>query len=109
MRGSRGGRMLDHVSLPEAVGKALRHRILNNEIPAETRLVEANLAAEFGVSRATIRDAMRSLQAEGLIYIVPRRYSVVTRMSHSDAEDVCFARYVLEDSSVQAGFGSGHK
>ena len=41
--------MLDHVSLPEAVGKALRHRILNNEIPAETRLVEANLAAEFGV------------------------------------------------------------
>src|SRR5690348_18471447 len=101
--------MLDHAPLPEAVGKALRHRILNNEIPAETRLVEANLAAEFGVSRATIRDAMRSLNAEGLIAIVPRRYSVVTRMSQGDAEDVCFARYVLEDGSVQAGFGPGRK
>jgi DNA-binding GntR family transcriptional regulator len=100
---------LEHVSLPEAVGKALRRRILNNELPAETRLVEANLAAEFGVSRGTIRDAMRSLHAEGLIAIVPRRYSVVTRMSHADAEDVCFARYVLEDGSVQAGFGSGRK
>ena len=98
---------LEHVSLPEAVGKALRRRILNNELPAETRLVEANLAAEFGVSRGTIRDAMRSLQAEGLIAIVPRRYSVVTRMSLADAEDVCFARYVLEDGSVQAGFGPG--
>jgi DNA-binding GntR family transcriptional regulator len=101
--------MLDHVSLPEAVGKALRHRILNNEIPADTRLVEANLAAEFGVSRATIRDAMRSLQAEGLIAIVPRRYSVVTRMSLEDAEDVCFARYALELASLDKGFGPGRK
>ena len=96
--------MLEHVSLPEAVGRELRHRILNNEIPAETRLVEANLAAEFGVSRGTIRDAMRSLQAEGLIAIVPRRYSVVTRMSVEDAEDVCYARYVLEDASMSAGW-----
>jgi DNA-binding GntR family transcriptional regulator len=103
------GAILEHVSLPEAVGRALRHRILNNELPAETRLVEANLAAEFGVSRGTIRDAMRSLQAEGLIAIVPRRYSVVTRMSHEDAEDVCFARYVLEDASVERGFGPNRK
>ncbi len=96
--------MLEHVSLPEAVGRALRHRILNNEIPAGTRLVEANLAAEFGVSRGTIRDALRNLQAEGLIAIVPRRYSVVTRMSVEDAEDVCYARYVLEDASLSAGW-----
>ena len=101
--------MLEHVSLPEAVGRELRHRILNNELPAETRLVEANLAAEFGVSRATIRDAMRSLQAEGLIAIVPRRYSVVTRMSSEDAEDVCFARYVLELASLDQGFGPNRK
>jgi DNA-binding GntR family transcriptional regulator len=103
------GAILEHVSLPEAVGRALRHRILNNELPAETRLVEANLAAEFGVSRGTIRDAMRGLQAEGLIAIVPRRYSVVTRMSPEDAEDVCFARYVLEDASVDRGFGPNRK
>jgi DNA-binding GntR family transcriptional regulator len=103
------GGILEHVSLPEAVGKALRHRILNNELPAETRLVEANLAADFGVSRGTIRDAMRMLQSEGLIDIVPRRYSVVTRMSAEDAEDVCYARYVLEDASVSDGLGAGRK
>ena len=103
------GAILEHVSLPEAVGRALRRRILNNELPAETRLVEANLAAEFGVSRGTIRDAMRSLQAEGLIAIVPRRYSVVTRMSPDDAEDVCFARYVLEDAGFEGGFGPNRK
>jgi len=101
--------MLEHVSLPEAVSRALRHRILNNELPAETRLVEASLAAEFGVSRGTIRDAMRSLSAEGLIAIVPRRYSVVTRMSPEDAEDVCFARFVLEDASVEGSLGRNRK
>src|SRR5215469_16065196 len=101
LRSGRGlGTILEHVSLPEAVGRALRHRILNNELPADTRLVEANLAAEFGVSRGTIRDAMRNLAAEGLIEIVPRRYSIVTRMSAADVEDVCYARYVLEDASV---------
>jgi DNA-binding GntR family transcriptional regulator len=98
--------MLQHVSLPEAVTRALRHRILNNELPADSRLVEANLAAEFGVSRSTVRDAMRSLHAEGLIEIVPRRYSVVTRMSAEDAEDVCYARYKLEDASLEGGLGN---
>jgi DNA-binding GntR family transcriptional regulator len=82
---------------------------LNNELPADSRLVEANLAAEFGVSRSTIRDAMRSLHAEGLIAIYPRRYSVVTRMSPEDAEDVCYARYVLEDASLEGGLGSHPK
>jgi DNA-binding GntR family transcriptional regulator len=106
---SRGRAVLDHVSLPEAVTRALRHRILNNELTADSRLVEANLAAEFGVSRSTMRDAMRSLQAEGLIEIVPRRYSVVTRMSMDDAEDVCFARFVLEDASLDGGFGASRK
>jgi DNA-binding GntR family transcriptional regulator len=96
--------VLEHVSLPEAVTRALRLRILNNELVAGSRLVEANLATEFGVSRGTIRDAMRTLQAEGLIEIVPRRYSIVTRMSAADAEDVCYARYVLEDASVLSGF-----
>ena len=72
-------------------------------------VLQAILAADFGVSRGTIRDAMRSLSAEGLIAIVPRRYSVVTRMSSEDAEDVCFARFVLEDASVEGGFGRNRK
>src|SRR5258708_15765343 len=92
--------MHDQVALPEAVGRSLMHRILNNELPAGTRLVEPNLAAEFRVSRGTIRDAMRGLQSEGLIEIVPRRYSIVTRMSMQDAQHVCYPRYVLEDPSV---------
>ena len=88
--------VLEHASLPETVRQVLRGRILNNELPSGSRLVEASLAAELGVSRATIREAMRELAGEGLVEITPRRHSVVTRMSAEDAEDVCYARYVLE-------------
>ena len=52
---------------------------------------------------------MRGLHAEGLIAIYPRRYSVVTRMSPEDAEDVCYARYVLEDASLEGGLGPQSK
>lgn len=94
--------LLVHQSLPETVRRVLRGRILNNELPSGARLVEALLAADFGVSRTTIREAMRELAAEGLVEIAPRRHTVVTRMSAEDALDVCFARYVLEAGIAQS-------
>jgi DNA-binding GntR family transcriptional regulator len=93
--------MLEHLSLPEVARRNLRRRILNDELPAGARLVETTLASELGVSRATIREAMRQLAAEGLIEIHPRRQSVVTRMSADDARDVLYARYVLEAGAAR--------
>jgi DNA-binding GntR family transcriptional regulator len=92
---------LNHISLPDAVGRTLRSRILNAEIPAGTRLVETQLADEFGVSRTTIRQALRDLRNEGLVILEPRRHCVVTRMSEDTARDVCFARYTLEAGAVR--------
>jgi len=91
-----------HISLPESVHRVLRRRILNNELEAGTRLVEANLALELGVSRSTLRLALRQLEQEGLVDIAPRRHSTVTRMSFAEIEDACYARCVLEDGAVRA-------
>jgi DNA-binding GntR family transcriptional regulator len=88
--------VLIHRSLPESVHGILRARILNNDIPAGAPLLEVALAEEFGVSRTTIRAAMRELLAERLVEMVPRRGTTVTRMSEADAREVCFARYTLE-------------
>ncbi|HET7326365.1 MAG TPA: GntR family transcriptional regulator [Nocardioidaceae bacterium] len=79
----------------------LRTRILNNEIPAGAPLLEVALAEEFGVSRTTIRAAVRELQAERLVEITPRRSTTVIRMSEADAREVCFARYSLEGVSLR--------
>lgn len=93
--------VLRHRSLPESIHEILRLRILNNELPSGTPLVELALADEFGVSRTTVRAAMRELQAERLIEINPRRGSTVTRMSAEDIREVCFARYTLEAAGLK--------
>ncbi|RBQ16148.1 GntR family transcriptional regulator [Spongiactinospora rosea] len=93
--------MIEHLSLPDTVRLALRRKILNNELPAGTRLVEAGIADDYGVSRATVRQALRDLQNEGLVDISPRRYTMVTRMSPEDIHDICYARCVLETAAAR--------
>jgi DNA-binding GntR family transcriptional regulator len=94
--------VLQHLSLPESVHGALKRRILNNDLKAGTRLVEATLAGEMGVSRSTLRVALRQLAQEGLVEISPRRQSVVTRLSPDEINDACYARYALEEGAMQA-------
>ncbi|MEU5690765.1 GntR family transcriptional regulator [Actinosynnema sp. NPDC020468] len=98
---------LEHLSLPDSVHRLLRTRILNNELPSGTRLVEASIAQELGVSRSTVRLALTRLQGDGLVEISPRRHSVVTRLSHADIEDACYARYVLEEGALRAVLAHG--
>src|SRR5579875_3310477 len=94
--------IMRHRSLPESVHATLRYRILNDLIPAGTPLLEVALATEFGVSRTTIRAALRELQAERLVETAPRRGATVSRMSETDALEICFARYALESVTVRA-------
>ena len=92
--------MIAHQSLPEVVRLTLRRRILNNELVAGERLIEANLAAEFGVSRTTLRAALMELKNDRLVEFLPRRGCSVARMSRAEVEDACFARYLLESGAA---------
>ncbi|HZU13995.1 MAG TPA: GntR family transcriptional regulator [Chloroflexota bacterium] len=85
-----------HPSLADTVLIALRRAIVNGDIEPGQRLVETDLADQFHVSRATIRQALERCKVEGLIEIRPRRGAVVTRMSNDVARDVCVVRGVLE-------------
>jgi DNA-binding GntR family transcriptional regulator len=93
--------MISHLSLPEAVRLTLRRRILNNELTAGERLIEASLAAEFGVSRTTLRSALMELKNDRLVEFSPRRGCWVARMTPAEIEDACFARYLLESGAVR--------
>ncbi|HUB39859.1 MAG TPA: GntR family transcriptional regulator [Streptosporangiaceae bacterium] len=92
--------MISHQSLPEVVRLTLRRRILNNELVAGERLIEASLAAEFGVSRTTLRAALMELKNDRLVEFLPRRGCSVARMSRAEIEDACFARYLMESGAV---------
>ena len=53
------------------VYRYLRDRILNAELPAEALINPAEVAKQFGISRMPVREALRQLDAEGLVSIVP--------------------------------------
>ena len=93
--------VIQHISLPQAVQSEIRKRILNNDFVAGERLLEAKLAAEYGISRTTLRSALTVLRAQGLIEISVRRGAYVTRMSKTAIAEACFARYFLESSAVE--------
>ena len=64
-------------ALVDETAAAIRARIMSGEIPIGAQLRQADLAAALGVSRTPIREALRQLQAGGLIEVLPRRGAVV--------------------------------
>lgn len=67
------------------VARALRERIMMGEIPAGARLVQAKIAAEFGVGAGPVHDALRELEAAGMVRIDPRRGAAVYELSRAEA------------------------
>ena len=72
----------------ERVTRRLRDEILDGVRGPGDRLVERDLAAELGVSRVPVRDALRALAAEGLVTPRPRSWAVVREFTASDVADL---------------------
>src|SRR5688500_1498911 len=70
--------------LRQEVLTALRTAILANEITAGSRLLEADVAEQMGVSRAPVREAIRHLEQEGLVEIFPHRGAVVVGLPEAE-------------------------
>lgn len=88
-----GGR---HVPLRDQVLTALRKAIVNGDYAPGERLTEDRLAEDFGVSRNPVREALRVVEAEGFVTIVPRRGAFVTVPDDSMIADMFAARERLE-------------
>lgn len=89
-------------STTEQTAAALREAILSGRIPPGTPLREVALAAEFGVSRSTIREAAWVLSAEGLVRHQMNRGVVVADVTREDVSDIYAARTALEMAGVAA-------
>ena len=83
-------------SLTSAVAERLRNQIIRGEIQEGAQLRQDVIAAQFQVSRIPVREALRQLDAEGLITIVPNRGAVVPELSPDDIEELFAIRALLE-------------
>lgn len=82
--------------LREIVLEALREAIITGLLEPGERLMEIQLAEEMGVSRTPVREAIRKLELEGFVVMVPRKGAYVAGVSYKDVKDVFEIRAALE-------------
>ena len=79
----------------------LRRLILNGSIPGGSRLIQAELAAEFGVSTTPVREALHDLASEGLVELVAHSGAIVHQVDQAELHEVFELRKLLEPVVMQ--------
>ncbi|MGH9321143.1 MAG: GntR family transcriptional regulator [Vicinamibacteria bacterium] len=97
------GLSIRRISTAEQVASLVRDRILRGEIKPGTSLREVVMAAAIGVSRNTLREALRILIQEGLVRHTVHRGITVTQLSPESVADIYRVRTLLETSAVERG------
>jgi len=89
---------IDKLAAPlrQRVEQALREAIIAGTLAPGRRLTERELTEMTGVSRTLIREALRQLESQGLIDVVPNRGAVVKEMTPDEAKDLYAIRALLE-------------
>ncbi len=88
--------MDEFLPLRDVVFNTLRQAILTGEIKPGERLMEIHLANRLGVSRTPIREAIRKLELEGLVTMIPRRGAEVAQITEKSMNDVLEVRRALD-------------
>ena len=87
--------------LREAVYYAIREGILLGKLSPDERLMEMHLANELGVSRTPVREALRLLETDGLVKMIPNKGAIVAKISPRDLLEVMEVRLALEQLAVR--------
>ncbi|MGN0329223.1 MAG: GntR family transcriptional regulator [Lachnospira sp.] len=90
----------EYLPLRDVVFNTLRQAILRGEMEPGERLMEIQLASKLGVSRTPIREAIRKLELEGLVVMIPRKGAEVAHITEKDMKDVLEVRSTLEELAV---------
>ena len=94
-------RMDEYLPLRDVVYNTLRQAILTGELQPGERLMEIALANRLGVSRTPVREAIRKLELDGLVVMMPRRGAHVAQITEKDLNEVLEVRIGLEEMAVR--------
>ena len=83
-------RKTSNTTTSEIVLESLREQIINGILQPQEKLVEAEIAKKFGLSRGPVREALRQLAVEGLVDYCPNKGCTVALLSPQDAYEVFF-------------------
>lgn len=86
---------------PDGVYGILRTAILDGTMPPGAQLRETHIAADLGISRSPLREAMTKLEEEGLIVKIPFRGSFVVEVSAQDVAEIASVRALVEPYAAE--------
>src|SRR4029077_8213985 len=92
---------IERESLTDRIAGSLRHSIITGAIPPGTHLAEIELTQQLKVSRGALREALRVLQAEGLVESFPNRGMFVVEFDLHDIEEIYGLRDLLETFAMR--------
>ncbi len=87
-------------TLAAQVVERIRQAILDQSLPPGSRINQYKLAEDLKVSLVPVREALKELEAEGLVSITPRRGAFVTEISFDDLDELYYARRLLEGEAI---------
>lgn len=87
----------------------LREQLLSGKIPPHQHLIEVRIAKEIGTSRTPVREALHSLELEGLIESIPKVGYVVKPISEEEVEEICEIRAVVEGLAARWAIEKSHQ
>ena len=90
----------EYLPLRDVVFLTLRQSILKGELLPGERLMEIQLSNRLGVSRTPIREALKKLELEGLVLMIPRKGAVVAGITQKSLRDVLEVRRALEELAI---------
>ncbi|MFQ8840205.1 MAG: GntR family transcriptional regulator [Clostridium fessum] len=91
-----GQRKASNTTTSEIVLESLREQIINGTLQPQEKLIEAEIAQKFGLSRGPVREALRQLAVEGLVDYCPNKGCTVALLSPQDAYEVFFYAAALK-------------
>lgn len=98
---STAGRTLQGQALVDHLAQQIQARIMSGGLARGTRLRQEKLADDFGVSRTPIREALRQLQASGMVVVEPRRGAIVHGPTSRDIREAYLVRAELEGVAAE--------
>ncbi|WP_245772756.1 GntR family transcriptional regulator [Lacicoccus alkaliphilus] len=87
--------------LPNSVTTILRQAILKGDLKPNERLVQADIAEQLGVSRMPVREALKTLELEGLVSLEPHKGAIVNSLTLEDIDEIYELRTLLEPLTLK--------
>ena len=93
--------IIDHKPLPDKIAEYIRNQIIQGKLKPGEKILEAQLAEDLNISRTPIREAIRLLECEGFVELLPRRGAIVKDFSEKDLQDTVEVKACLESLAAE--------